>query len=102
MSVYRPVQSAPRPIQHRAAFSAVMSLILPQRQLALSLDVITQVIEHLSIVRHAPSLLAIARTCKVLCGLALDALWSSVSTLVPLLKCLPDDVYRESDDGSWV
>ncbi|KAF8142805.1 hypothetical protein K438DRAFT_1877402 [Mycena galopus ATCC 62051] len=45
---------------------------------------------------------ALARTCKGFSSTspALDLLWMYQSSLMPLLKCMPGDVWDEDDDGS--
>ncbi|KAJ7235723.1 hypothetical protein B0H12DRAFT_135121 [Mycena haematopus] len=40
---------------------------------------------------------AIARTCKALQNPALNALWATQTSLVPALRCFPDDLWGRSD-----
>ena len=41
---------------------------------------------------------AMARTCKTLYEPAMDALWSLLVSLDPLIKCLPQDTWEMSDN----
>ena len=46
-------------------------------------------------------LAAFARTCRAVHEQALDRLWHTQTSIIPLLRCMPDDVwenYREDED----
>ena len=55
-----------------------------------------------SILNDAPSgesrrtVLALALTCHGFKDTALDVLWYTQTSLVPLIKCMPSDLWRES------
>lgn len=72
-----------------------------QVHLAVNIDVLRLVIEQLRRDSQHRSLFRLARTCKTVCGYALDALWYSMSTLVPLLNSFPSDVWKRVE-GNWV
>jgi hypothetical protein len=58
-----------------------------------------------SLLNDAPSgesrrtMLALALTCRGFEDIALDVLWHTQTSLVPLIKCTPSDLWRESIDG---
>lgn len=58
-----------------------------------------------SVLNDAPSgdsrrtMLAVALTCHGFNGVALNVLWHTQTSLVPLIKCMPDDLWRESPAG---
>jgi hypothetical protein len=41
------------------------------------------------------SLVALALTCRVFSGIALDLLWSAMNTLAPLVMCLPAHLWEK-------
>jgi hypothetical protein len=49
-----------------------------------------------------PTLAVLGRTCKTLSDSALDKLWEDMLSIVPLCKCLPNDVWKEDDEGKLV
>jgi hypothetical protein len=51
--------------------------------------------------RAKKSLAALARTCVALCEPALDVLWYELSDLLPLVKCMPSDLWRLEFWGYW-
>ena len=53
-------------------------------------EILTNIFEH---VPERATLAALARTCKTFSDPALDSLWYSQSSVIPLIKCLPSDVY---------
>lgn len=67
----------------------------------LRVDAFRYVIEQLRRDSYLGSLYALSLTCKFICEHALNAMWYSMSTLVPLLGCFPDDVMHRSD-GEWL
>ena len=46
-----------------------------------------------------PSLAALSRTCKTIKDPALDQLWRHMESLIPLCKCLPQDVWSMDTTG---
>ena len=68
----------------------------------LGFDIIRTLITHLQSNNETKTIFTFSLTCKAACGFALDALWYKMSSLVPLLKCLPDDVWRQGEAGTWV
>jgi hypothetical protein len=58
-----------------------------------------------SILNDAPSgesrrtVSALAVTCHGFKDIALDALWYTQTSLVPLIKCMPNDLWRECPAG---
>jgi hypothetical protein len=46
------------------------------------------------------ALAVLARTSRIFCEPALNALWSRLWTIVPLLRCMPSDVWEERE-GTW-
>ncbi|EKM58943.1 uncharacterized protein PHACADRAFT_25092 [Phanerochaete carnosa HHB-10118-sp] len=70
--------------------------------MALSLDVVRNIIEQLGADEQLRTLLALSCTCKTICCYALNALWHKMSTLVPLLRCLPPDVWAQDELGEWM
>lgn len=73
-----------------------------QEDMILSVDVVREVIMQLQVDKQLKSLVALSLSCKTLCAYALDALWFSVSSLVPLLQCFPSDVWGQDEAGEWV
>jgi hypothetical protein len=60
---------------------------------------ITHVIcTELSNVWAREPLARLARTCQALREPALDALWYELHGLIPLVKCMPKDLWMESDE----
>ncbi|KAF7333734.1 hypothetical protein MVEN_02329900 [Mycena venus] len=47
--------------------------------------------------RTARTLAALARTCTIFSGPALDALWRKQTSLAPFLKLMPEDLFEPSD-----
>lgn len=45
--------------------------------------------------RRLETLAALARTSRLFQEPALDCLWSELSTIAPLVKCMPSDLWRE-------
>lgn len=45
------------------------------------------------------TLLSVALSCKVFLGPSLDVLWRTQASLVPLLKCMPSDLWEEVRSG---
>ena len=68
----------------------------------LSLDIVREIIEQLRAENQLSTLLALSLTCTAISGDALDALWMKMSSLVPLLKCLPSDAWAQDDGVQWV
>ncbi|EIW78534.1 hypothetical protein CONPUDRAFT_167528 [Coniophora puteana RWD-64-598 SS2] len=53
----------------------------------------------LTVAHHVPAdkdLSALARVCKSFSNPALDVLWSALGSIVPLLRCLPSDLIKET------
>ncbi|KIP07552.1 hypothetical protein PHLGIDRAFT_118027 [Phlebiopsis gigantea 11061_1 CR5-6] len=72
-----------------------------QTRIMLGFDAVPTLIAQLQSDNQRRTLFSLSLTCKAVCGLALDALWYKMSSLVPLLKCFPDDVWREDETGTW-
>lgn len=52
---------------------------------------------------HYPATLAaLARTCHALEEPALDALWKTQSSLIPLILCMPEDLWSDARSGYLV
>ncbi|EIW78121.1 hypothetical protein CONPUDRAFT_156131 [Coniophora puteana RWD-64-598 SS2] len=66
----------------------------------LILEVLSEICSHLSLQGEDSSLVSFARTCQALHGPALNQLWSCLTDFTPLVKCLPEDVWRETAHGS--
>jgi hypothetical protein len=58
-------------------------------------DIIYSVLEHLEF--SPTDLKNVVMTCSRLAGLALNILWSEQSSLVPLIKCLPQGAREIAD-----
>jgi hypothetical protein len=55
-------------------------------------DIIYAVLEHIKY--SSTDLLNIAMTCSRFAGPVLDILWSEQPSLVPLIRCLPEDTWE--------
>ncbi|KDQ51684.1 hypothetical protein JAAARDRAFT_210967 [Jaapia argillacea MUCL 33604] len=65
-------------------------------------ELLSQIIEFLSPdppwAKGTSNLATLARTCRLFYEPALDALWEHQSDLGPLIKCMPKDLWDESED----
>ncbi len=64
------------------------------------LDVIFQIVQSEG--RGNATIIALACTAKCFHAIALDTLWQTQASLVPLVKCFPDELLTETreEDGS--
>lgn len=69
--------------------------------MVLSVDVIRTVLAQLRADEQLGTLLAVGLTSKAICCHALDALWLKMTTLTPLLRCLPSDVWAMDESREW-
>ncbi|EGN94131.1 hypothetical protein SERLA73DRAFT_188726 [Serpula lacrymans var. lacrymans S7.3] len=57
-------------------------------------EILEEIFEHAFAAKYGSSTLAVlARTCRVFSEPALDILWRKQTSLIPLLKCLPQDLW---------
>lgn len=70
------------------------------------LEVVEEVCYYLSTGTSSRNALALAVTCKILHNPALNSLWKTQKSIIPLLSCLPDDLFNKrpnlSDDQALV
>lgn len=75
--------------------------MFPERcvSIPLNLDVILEIMKQLSASGDGRNALqAVARTCKALQHPALEALWSRLPSLIPLMNLLPTSIIQERAD----
>ena len=68
----------------------------------LHLDVIREVIAHLQSDSQFRTLLALGLTCQMIRSYALDAIWFRMTSLIPLLRSFPGDVWQQVEPTRWV
>ncbi|KAJ7840654.1 hypothetical protein B0H13DRAFT_1565214, partial [Mycena leptocephala] len=56
-------------------------------------EIVRMIVSHLEPTADARELAALARTCMIFHGPALDSLWRHQRTIVNLIKCMPDDLW---------
>ncbi|KAG2072778.1 hypothetical protein BDR04DRAFT_1152880 [Suillus decipiens] len=58
-------------------------------------DIVYAVLEHLE---SFADVVNVAKTCKALSDPALNMLWSEQISIIPLMKCLPEDTWEVGED----